>query len=107
MRWCLDVVSLSRALEFTVFLGADVVRFCARNVSFGILLASSVDFWWISGPIFEKLSANSGTRNVFFVMRGLNLDWCEMCCENKIFTYVVILLISVSFLYCLLFWDQF
>ena len=80
--WSLDAVSMSHVLQSMVVLGADVFNFGAQDVSFGILVAStlthsgtieqsrgtsehkkvdfrvqawiSVDFEWISGPDFES-----------------------------------------------------
>ena len=82
VRWCPDVVSMPRVLQFTVIWGADVVSFGSQNVSFGMLVVStlapcgiierssgtweckngdlgvqawiSVDFGRISGPQFKS-----------------------------------------------------
>ena len=45
VRWCPDAVSLSRVLQTTVIFGVDVVRFGAQNVSFGVLVGSSLTPW--------------------------------------------------------------
>ena len=97
VRWCPDVVSLSRVLQSTVVFGADVVSFlvpkrviwhacCVQFDTFGDHRAIQGDLeaqerrpW---GPSFDfcrfsvdcwtaigKFLANFGTRNVFFVMR--------------------------------------
>ena len=49
--WCLDVVSLSRVLQSTVSLGADVVSFGAQNVSFGMLVVPNLAPWGARPPI--------------------------------------------------------
>ena len=82
VRWCLDVVSISRVLQFALIWGAAVVSFVAQNVPFGMPDAStfapcgiiersrgtwehkkgdfavqawiSVDFLGISGPHFDS-----------------------------------------------------
>ena len=44
-RWCLDAVSMSRVLQFTLLFSADVVSFGTWNVSFGMLVASTLASW--------------------------------------------------------------
>ena len=54
VRWCLDAVSMSRILQLSVIWGADVVRFSAQNVSFGIFVASTLTPW-------ETIERSGGT----------------------------------------------
>ena len=42
VRWCLGVVSMPHFLHFTVIWGAGDVSFGVQNVSFGILVASTL-----------------------------------------------------------------
>ena len=45
VRWCPDAVSMSRVLQLTAIWGADVVSLRAQNMSFGMLLASTLAPW--------------------------------------------------------------
>ena len=82
LRWCPDVVAMSRILQVTVISGASGVRFGAQNVVFGMLGSTtlapwgtiersrgteehkkgdvgiqawiSIEFGWISGPHVES-----------------------------------------------------
>ena len=87
VRWCLDAVSMSRALQFTVIWGADVVSFGAQTMSFGMLAIERnketsdhtrgglgvqawmfVDFERILGPHVASCFVTFGTNKVFLVI---------------------------------------
>ena len=58
VRWCLDVVPMSRVLQFTAILGADVVSSGIQKVSFGMPVWS-VHFGTL-GAIQGHLGAQEG-----------------------------------------------
>ena len=45
VRWCLAVVSVFHVLQSVVIFGVDVVSLGAKNVSFGMLVASNLIPW--------------------------------------------------------------
>ena len=70
-RWCLDAVSTSRVFQFTVNRGADVVKFGAQNVSFGMLVALAP--WRPSsdaGGTWEHMEGDLGVSGLDFFRFG-------------------------------------
>ena len=60
VRWCLDVVSTARVLQFMVISGADVVSFGTQKMLFGMLVASTLAPWERSRDTWEHKIGDLG-----------------------------------------------
>ena len=69
VRWCLDVVLMSRVLQLTVIWGADIVSLVPQNVSFGMPVASTLAPW----GIIERCRGTWEHKNRDW---GPGLDFC-------------------------------
>ena len=71
-RCCLDAVSTSRVFQFTVNWGADVVKFGAQSVSFGMLVAPNLAPW---GPSRDAGGLGSTRKEIFGVQAWISIDF--------------------------------
>ena len=74
VRCCLDEVSMSRVLNFTLISGMDVVSFGTQNVSFGMFFASTASTLAPWGTIVKTRVPWEHKKGDFVVQVWVSVD---------------------------------